>query len=71
MFGLGPAEVILVLVIALIVFGPGKLPEIGQALGKSIKEFRTATNEITREFTTEIEATKQAATDEESTSKEG
>jgi sec-independent protein translocase protein TatA len=35
-----PTHLILVLVIVLIVFGPGKLPDIGQALGKSIKEFR-------------------------------
>ena len=72
MFGLGPAEVILVLIIALIVFGPGRLPEIGQALGKSIREFRQATSEITREFTTELEATQRAISGEEepSTKKE-
>lgn len=61
MFGLGPAEVILVLVIALIVFGPGRLPEIGQALGKSIREFRDASSEITQELSREIEATERAA----------
>lgn len=61
MFGLGPAEVILVLVIALIVFGPGRLPEIGQAVGKSIREFRTASSEITQELSREIEATEHAA----------
>ncbi|RME45104.1 MAG: TatA/E family twin arginine-targeting protein translocase [Chloroflexi bacterium] len=61
MFGLGPAEVILVLIIALIVFGPGRLPEIGQALGKSIREFREASSEITQELSREIEATERAA----------
>lgn len=61
MFGLGPAEIVLVLIIALIVFGPRRLPEIGQALGKSIREFREASNEITREFSREIEATERAA----------
>lgn len=61
MFGLGPAEVILVLIIALIVFGPGRLPEIGRALGKSIREFRDASSEITRELSREIEATERAA----------
>jgi sec-independent protein translocase protein TatA len=61
MFGLGPAEVILVLVIALIVFGPGRLPEMGQALGKSIREFREATSGITDELTREMEATERAA----------
>lgn len=50
MFGLigniGPWELILVLVIALIIFGPGKLPEVGRAIGKSVNEFRRASNEV-------------------------
>lgn len=45
MFGsIGPWELILILFIALIIFGPGKLPSAGQALGKAIREFRKATN---------------------------
>ena len=39
---LGPTELIIVLVLVIIVFGVGKLPEVGGALGKSIKEFRKA-----------------------------
>lgn len=46
MFNLGMTELILILVIALVVFGPGKLPEMGRALGKSIQEFRRATSEF-------------------------
>lgn len=42
----GPAELILVLVIVLILFGPGKLPDIGNALGKGIREFRKASNDL-------------------------
>ncbi len=37
-------ELILILVIALVVFGPGKLPDVGKALGKGIQEFRRATS---------------------------
>lgn len=37
-------ELILILVIALIVFGPGKLPEVGRAIGRGIQEFRQATS---------------------------
>ena len=42
----GPAELIVILVIVLILFGPGKLPDIGNALGRGIREFRKASNEI-------------------------
>ncbi len=45
MFGrLGAGELILVLAIALVIFGPSKLPEIGKAFGKSIKEFKDSVN---------------------------
>ena len=44
MFGIGIPELLLILVIGLIVFGPGKLPEIGKALGKSMHEFKDAVN---------------------------
>ncbi len=52
--GLGPGELLLIMVLALIVFGPGKLPEIGQGLGKAIREFRRATDSITQEFNREL-----------------
>jgi sec-independent protein translocase protein TatA len=44
---IGPGELIIILVIALVIFGPGKLPEIGQAVGKGIREFRRAASDIT------------------------
>ncbi|MGI9952935.1 twin-arginine translocase TatA/TatE family subunit [Moorellaceae bacterium AZ2] len=51
MFGtLGVPELLLILVLALIIFGPGKLPEVGRALGKGIREFRKATASITSEI---------------------
>jgi sec-independent protein translocase protein TatA len=43
MFGFGMPEMIIILVIVMVVFGAGKLPEIGGALGKSIKNFKKAT----------------------------
>ena len=43
MFGIGLPELGLVLVISLVVFGPSKLPEIGKAIGKTLGEFRKAT----------------------------
>ena len=45
-FGIGPGELIIVLIIALIVVGPGKLPDVGAALGKSIREFRNAATDV-------------------------
>lgn len=43
MFGLGVPELIIILVIVMIIFGAGKLPQIGEGLGKGIKNFRKAT----------------------------
>ncbi|MCX5853837.1 MAG: twin-arginine translocase TatA/TatE family subunit [Deltaproteobacteria bacterium] len=45
MFGIGMPELIIILVIILIIFGAGKLPEIGGAIGKGIKNFKKATRE--------------------------
>ena len=43
---IGAPELIIVLVIALLVLGPGKLPEVGSALGKTIRELRSATSDV-------------------------
>ncbi|MGE5553436.1 MAG: TatA/E family twin arginine-targeting protein translocase [Betaproteobacteria bacterium] len=51
MFNIGIPELIVILVLALIIFGPGKLPEVGKAIGKSINEFKKASREITDEVT--------------------
>lgn len=49
-FGMGGMEIVVIMVVALIVFGPGKLPEIGAQVGKAVRDFRRATNDLTREF---------------------
>lgn len=60
MFGtLGGPELFLILVIALIVFGPRKLPEIGKSLGRMMMEFKKASNEFRQTIETEVEADKQ------------
>jgi Tat protein translocase TatB subunit len=62
MFGtLGGPEILLLLVLALIVFGPRKLPEIGKSMGKMLAEFRRASNDFRRTIEDEVEAEKMRA----------
>lgn len=49
MFGLGVQELVIILVIALVVFGPSKLPQIGSGLGKAIRDFRKSVSGEDRE----------------------
>ena len=49
MFGLGLPEILLILVIALLIFGAAKLPEIGRSLGKALSEFKKGTQEFTED----------------------
>ncbi len=51
-----PTVMIIVLVIALIIFGPGKLPDLGKALGRGISEFKSATNGEEKEEKKEVES---------------
>jgi sec-independent protein translocase protein TatA len=46
-FNIGAPELIIILIIALVVIGPGRLPDVGAALGKSIREFRKASSDLT------------------------
>ncbi|MBJ7900885.1 MAG: TatA/E family twin arginine-targeting protein translocase [Cyanobacteria bacterium RI_101] len=54
-FGIGLPEMALILVIALLVFGPKKLPEIGRSLGKALRGFQEASREFESEFKREAQ----------------
>lgn len=61
MFGtLGGPELFLILVIALIVFGPSRLPDIGKSMGKMLGEFRKASSDFKRTLEEEVEAEKKS-----------
>ena len=54
MFNLGFPELVVIFTLALLIFGPRKLPELGKSLGKSIGEFKRATNELKRTWEEEV-----------------
>lgn len=54
MGNLGPTELLVILAIALLVFGPKKLPEFGKGIGQAMKEFKNAQNELTESIHTEM-----------------
>jgi sec-independent protein translocase protein TatA len=53
-FGFHPIWLVILLVIVLIIFGPGKLPELGGAVGRGIREFRKTSSDITDEIKTAV-----------------
>lgn len=55
MFNIGPTELIVVLVIALIVFGPRRLPEVGRTVGRSLREFRKASQDLKDELSLNLD----------------
>lgn len=65
MFGpIGMPELIVIMVIALIIFGPRKLPELGRSLGRSLNEFKRASNELKHTLDEEIRVDEQRAADQ-------
>ena len=62
-FGVGLPEMILIMVLALLVFGPKKLPEIGRSLGKAIRGFQEASKEFETEFKREAERIEKTVTE--------
>ena len=67
MFNIGLPELLIIVAIALIVFGPNKLPELARAFGKAMREFKKATEELKESFeaeTKDLEEFKHTLTDE-------
>ena len=67
MFNIGLPELLIIVAIALIVFGPNKLPELARAFGKAMREFKKATEEVKQSFeaeTKDLEEFKHTLTDE-------
>jgi TatA/E family protein of Tat protein translocase len=61
MFGIGMTELIVILVVALIVFGPTRLPELARSLGRAMAEFRRASTDLRQTFREAVEEPKPAA----------
>ena len=71
MFNIGMSELLLILAIALIILGPKKLPDIAKALGRSLGEFRRASDEIKETIETDLNAPEGDSDKPEKTKEEG
>jgi TatA/E family protein of Tat protein translocase len=54
-FGIGPGELLLIIIIALIIFGPGRIVEVSRQLGRTVRAFRKASSELTAQISRELE----------------
>jgi sec-independent protein translocase protein TatA len=71
MFGpIGMPELIVIMVIALIIFGPRKLPELGRSLGRSLNEFKRASNELKHTLDEEIRVEEQRTSEQQRTAEQ-
>lgn len=61
LFGMGIPEIVIILIVAMLIFGPGRIPEIGRQLGRGIRAFRTITTDLTKEFTKALDAEDKAS----------
>jgi sec-independent protein translocase protein TatA len=64
---LGFGEIVLILLLALIIFGPKRLPEMGRTIGRSLKEFRRATSDLRQELEVDLEEEPKASVEERAT----
>lgn len=64
-----PLWLLVILAVVLIIFGPGRLPELGGAVGKAMREFRKATSEITNEVTSAAQAKPEPTAPADTTAK--
>jgi TatA/E family protein of Tat protein translocase len=58
-FGIGPMEIVIILIIGLLIFGPAKLPQIGRDLGKALRSFKKAATDLSAEVSKELEEEKK------------
>ena len=70
MFGIGAGEFVVILIVGLIVFGPSKLPELGRAIGKTLREFRKAQAALSATLNEPLESERQPAPAEKNSSAE-
>jgi len=70
MFGLQPIHIVIIVVLAVLLFGPKKLPEFGKSLGRSIREFKSASKDITEDFKSAVSEESSEAAKKESAKKE-
>ncbi|ADD69713.1 twin-arginine translocation protein, TatA/E family subunit [Denitrovibrio acetiphilus DSM 12809] len=70
MFGLGSQEIIIILLIAVVLFGAGKLPQIGEGMGKAIKNFKKAAKDAEEAVDITPEEDKKKLTESEENNKE-
>ncbi|MDH7488543.1 MAG: twin-arginine translocase TatA/TatE family subunit [Anaerolineae bacterium] len=60
LFGIGPGELLLILILALIIFGPNRLPEVARSIGRAINEFRKTSAEVTSAVAKELDLAEAA-----------
>jgi sec-independent protein translocase protein TatA len=70
-FDMGLFEIAVVLLVAMLVFGPGKIPEIARNLGRGLRAFRKMTSDLTKDFTRALDAEDKSKSSSSSSKSEG